>query len=216
MIEAFKKVYLIQELMETDMHHMICTQDLSDDHFQYSIYQTLQALKVLHSTNMIHQDLKPLKLLLNDNCDMKVCDFGLAQCPHSQARDRFMTKYVSKSWYHAPKIMLIFKQYTKTLDVWLVGCILAEMLSSHLLFPSHDYHCQLTLILDVLDTPTLDKLYAINSHRSCDYIQALPFHKKHTTSKNYSDKAVQVTSFQHSLPQCIWTCNQLPQQDPHF
>ena len=71
-----------------------------------------------------------------------------------------------------------FKQYTKAIDVWSVGCILAEMLSGRPLFPGRDYHHQLTLILDVLGTPTLDEFYAINSRRSRDYIRALPFRKK--------------------------------------
>lgn len=65
--------------METDMHRVIRTQDLSDDHAQYFVYQTLRALKALHSADVIHRDLKPSNLLLNANCDLKVCDFGLAR-----------------------------------------------------------------------------------------------------------------------------------------
>lgn len=59
--------------METDMHRVIRTQQLSDDHCQYFIYQTLRALKALHSANVLHRDLKPSNLLLNANCDLKVC-----------------------------------------------------------------------------------------------------------------------------------------------
>jgi mitogen-activated protein kinase 1/3 len=62
----------LQELMETDMHRVIRTQELSDDHCQYFIYQTLRALKALHSANVLHRDLKPSNLLLNANCDLKV------------------------------------------------------------------------------------------------------------------------------------------------
>ncbi|GLB42033.1 putative mitogen-activated protein kinase [Lyophyllum shimeji] len=181
-IEQFKEVYLIQELMETDMHRVIRTQDLSDDHAQYFIYQTLRALKALHSADVIHRDLKPSNLLLNANCDLKVCDFGLARsvktAEPSGTETGFMTEYVATRWYRAPEIMLTFKQYTKAIDVWSVGCILAEMLSSKPLFPGRDYHHQLTLILDVLGTPTLDEFYAITTRRSRDYIRALPFRKK--------------------------------------
>jgi len=181
-IEAFKEVYLIQELMETDMHRVIRTQDLSDDHAQYFIYQTLRALKALHSADVIHRDLKPSNLLLNANCDLKVCDFGLARsvktAEPSGTETGFMTEYVATRWYRAPEIMLTFKQYTKAIDVWSVGCILAEMLSGKPLFPGRDYHHQLTLILDVLGTPTLDEFYAISTRRSRDYIRALPFRKR--------------------------------------
>jgi serine/threonine protein kinase len=108
---------VIQELMETDMHRVIRTQDLSDDHAQYFIYQTLRALKALHSADVIHRDLKPSNLLLNANCDLKVCDFGLARSVRtaepSGTETGFMTEYVATRWYRAPEIMLTFKQYTK-------------------------------------------------------------------------------------------------------
>ena len=154
--ETFSEVYLIQvrcggtvgstrgltleqELMETDMHRVIRTQDLSDDHCQYFIYQTLRALKAMHSANVLHRDLKPSNLLLNANCDLKVCDFGLARSAAStDDNSGFMTEYVATRWYRAPEIMLTFKEYTKAIDVWSVGCILAEMLSGKPLFPGKD------------------------------------------------------------------------------
>lgn len=129
----------LQELMETDMHRVIRTQDLSDDHCQYFIYQTLRALKAMHSANVLHRDLKPSNLLLNANCDLKVCDFGLARSAAStEDNSGFMTEYVATRWYRAPEIMLTFKEYTKAIDVWSVGCILAEMLNGKPLFPGKD------------------------------------------------------------------------------
>ncbi|KAF5965767.1 mitogen-activated kinase [Fusarium coicis] len=137
--ESFNEVYLIQELMETDMHQVTRTQDLSDDHCQYFIYQTLRALKAMHSANVLHRDLKPSNLLLNANCDFKVCYFGLARSAASQEDNSgFLTEYVATRWYRAPEIMLTFKEYTKTIDVWSLGCILAEMLSGKPLFPGKD------------------------------------------------------------------------------
>ena len=99
------------------MHRVIRTQDLSDDHAQYFIYQTLRALKALHSADVIHRDLKPSNLLLNANCDLKVCDFGLARSTRSTnpggKEAGLMTEYVATRWYRAPEIMLSFKMYTK-------------------------------------------------------------------------------------------------------
>ncbi|KAL7008043.1 mitogen activated protein kinase [Cystobasidiomycetes sp. EMM_F5] len=196
--EGFTEVYLIQELMETDMHRVIRTQELSDDHCQYFIYQTLRGLKALHSAAVLHRDLKqvvaffvkrhePSNLLLNANCDLKICDFGLARSAvmGEQEASGFMTEYVATRWYRAPEIMLTFKEYTKAIDIWSVGCILAEMLSGKPLFPGRDYHHQLTLILDVLGTPSLDDFYQINSHRSRDYLRALPFKKKKKYAEMY-------------------------------
>ena len=133
--------------METDMHRVIRTQDLSDDHCQYFIYQTLRALKAMHSANVLHRDLKPSNLLLNANCDLKVCDFGLARsAASSEDNSGFMTEYVATRWYRAPEIMLTFKEYTKAIDVWSVGCILAEMLNGKPLFPGKDCKCTLSSI----------------------------------------------------------------------
>lgn len=88
--------------METDMHRVIRTQDLSDDHAQYFVYQTLRALKAIHSADVIHRDLKPSNLLLNSNCDLKVADFGLARSVKTAEPggvNGFMTEYVATRWY---------------------------------------------------------------------------------------------------------------------
>ncbi|PWN94380.1 putative MAP kinase Kpp2 [Acaromyces ingoldii] len=185
--ESFSEVYLIQELMETDMHRVIRTQELSDDHCQYFIYQTLRGLKALHSAQVLHRDLKPSNLLLNANCDLKICDFGLARSANQPEAEGtgFMTEYVATRWYRAPEIMLTFKEYTKAIDVWSVGCILAEMLSGRPLFPGRDYHHQLSLTLEILGTPSLDDFYAISSTRSRDYIRALPFRKRRNFSQMF-------------------------------
>lgn len=181
-IEIFTEVYLVQELMETDLHRVIRTQELSDDHCQYFIYQTLRALKALHSADVLHRDLKPSNLLLNANCDLKICDFGLARSarppPNVDDSSTFMTEYVATRWYRAPEVMLTFKEYTRAIDMWSVGCVLAEMLSGKPLFPGRDYHHQLSSILDILGTPSIDDFYAITSPRSREYIRALPFRKK--------------------------------------
>jgi mitogen-activated protein kinase 1/3 len=121
---------------------------------QYFVYQTLRALKSIHSADIVHRDLKPANLLLNANCDLKVCDFGLARSVKTSApsgkEQGLMTEYVATRWYRAPEIMLSFKMYTKAIDLWAVGCILAELLTGRPLFPGRDYSHQLDLILDVI------------------------------------------------------------------
>lgn len=180
--EDFKEVYLIQELMETDLHRVIRTQELSDDHCQYFIYQTVRGLKALHTAEILHRDLKPSNLLLNANCDLKICDFGLARSAAHPPPDAsggqgqaYMTEYVATRWYRAPEVMLSFKEYTKAIDMWSVGCILAEMINGRPLFPGRDYHHQLSLILDVVGTPSMDDFDEITSARSKDYLRQLPF-----------------------------------------
>ena len=78
--------------METDLYRIIYSkQRLTLDHVQYFLYQVLRAVKYIHSANVIHRDLKPSNLLVNSNCDLKICDFGLAR---GVAEDTELTEYV--------------------------------------------------------------------------------------------------------------------------
>jgi mitogen-activated protein kinase 7 len=102
--------------MECDLAAIIRSgQPLTDAHFQSFIYQILCGLKYVHSANVLHRDLKPGNLLVNADCELKICDFGLAR-GFSQDPDEnrgYMTEYVATRWYRAPEIMLSFQSYTK-------------------------------------------------------------------------------------------------------
>ena len=77
---GYNDIYIITELMETDLHRVIYSrQELSDDHMQYFIYQILRGIQHMHSANVIHRDIKPSNLLLNKNCELKICDLGLSR-----------------------------------------------------------------------------------------------------------------------------------------
>ena len=66
--------------MDIDMHRYIqASGGIADEFCQYFVYQILRAAKAMHSANVIHRDLKPSNLLLNADCDLKVCDFSLAR-----------------------------------------------------------------------------------------------------------------------------------------
>jgi mitogen-activated protein kinase 7 len=176
-VSSFNEIYLVQELMEADLHQIIRSeQPLTDAHFQYFIYQICRGLKYVHSANVLHRDLKPGNLLVNADCELKICDFGLArgysQTPDSQIG--FMTEYVATRWYRAPEIMLSFKSYTKAIDMWSVGCIFAELLSGKPLFKGRDYVDQLNQILSILGTPDDETLRRIGSERAQMYIRSLP------------------------------------------
>ena len=78
--EKFEDIYIVSDLMDTDLHQIIRSkQALSDDHVQYFLYQILRGLKYMHSANILHRDLKPGNLLVNANCDLRICDLGLAR-----------------------------------------------------------------------------------------------------------------------------------------
>ncbi|KAI8810017.1 kinase-like domain-containing protein [Cladochytrium replicatum] len=184
-INNFNEVYIVQELMEADLHQIIRSeQPLTDAHFQYFIYQICRGLKYIHSANVLHRDLKPGNLLVNADCELKICDFGLARgLTGSDAG--FMTEYVATRWYRAPEIMLSFRSYTKAIDVWSVGCIFAELLGGKPLFKGRDYVDQLNQILQILGTPDDATLRRIGSERAQLYIRSLPRMRKVPFSQLY-------------------------------
>ena len=83
----------------------------------------------------------------------------------------------------------------QAIDVWAVGCILAEMLSGRPLFPGRDYSHQLDLILDVIGTPTLEEFYGITSRRSRDYIRSLPIRKRRPFTALFPHASVEAIDF---------------------
>ncbi|KAF9124641.1 Mitogen-activated protein kinase [Linnemannia schmuckeri] len=173
----FNEIYLVQELMEADLHQIIRSeQPLTDAHFQYFVYQICRGLKYIHSANVLHRDLKPGNLLVNADCELKICDFGLARGFSDDAESNvgFMTEYVATRWYRAPEIMLSFQSYTKAIDMWSVGCIFAEMLGGKPLFKGRDYVDQLNQILQILGTPDEATLRRVGSERAQAYIRSLP------------------------------------------
>ena len=158
--------------METDLHRIIYSrQSLTIDHIQYFIYQILRGLKYIHSANVLHRDLKPSNLLLNSNCDLKICDFGLARVEDDNNPN--LTEYVVTRWYRAPEIMLACQEYTKAIDVWSVGCIFAELLARGPLFPGEDYIQQLRLICDKLGRPPDADLEFVTSERAKRFMLSL-------------------------------------------
>ncbi|XP_022101090.1 mitogen-activated protein kinase 1-like [Acanthaster planci] len=175
-IEELKDVYIVQSLMETDLYKLLKTQRLSNDHICYFLYQILRGLKYIHSANVLHRDLKPSNLLLNTTCDLKICDFGLARIADPvHDHTGFLTEYVATRWYRAPEIMLNSKGYNKSIDMWSVGCILAEMFNSKPIFPGKHYLDQLNHILNVLGSPSSEDLDCILNGKARSYLQSLPF-----------------------------------------
>lgn len=173
-IQRMKDVYIVQSVMETDLYKLLRIQGLSKDHVCYFLYQILRGLKYIHSANVLHRDLKPSNLLLNTSCDLKICDFGLARVA-DPVKDHtgILTEYVATRWYRAPEIMLNSKGYTKSIDIWSVGCILAEMISNRPLFPGRHYLDQLNHILSVLGSPSQEDLNCIINPKARQYLESL-------------------------------------------
>uniref|UniRef100_A0A8C7YZ80 mitogen-activated protein kinase n=1 Tax=Oryzias sinensis TaxID=183150 RepID=A0A8C7YZ80_9TELE len=190
-LDEFSDVYLVTHLMGADLNNIVKCQKLTDDHVQFLIYQILRGLKYIHSAGIVHRDLKPSNLAVNEDCELKILDFGLAR--HT---DDEMTGYVATRWYRAPEIMLNWMHYNMTgnvtgyktdisvvVDIWSVGCIMAELLTGRTLFPGTDHIDQLKLIMMLVGTPGPELLMKISSEPARNYINSLP----HMPKRNFAD-----------------------------
>lgn len=172
----FEDIYFVSELMDTDLASILKSpQGLSDDHCQFFLYQILRGLKYIHSAEVVHRDLKPRNLLVNSNCDLKICDYGLARVNHPDDAVILcpMTEYVCTRWYRAPEVLCSWTHYGKPMDLWAVGCIAAEMFRRKPLFPGKNTQHQLQLIVGCLGAPTKDVLRKIPNDKCRKFIEAL-------------------------------------------
>uniref|UniRef100_A0A8C0W0Q2 mitogen-activated protein kinase n=1 Tax=Castor canadensis TaxID=51338 RepID=A0A8C0W0Q2_CASCN len=145
-------------MREIDLHKIIVSpQPLSSDHVKVFLYQILRGLKYLHSAGILHRDIKPGNLLVNSNCVLKICDFGLARVEELD-ESRHMTQEVVTQYYRAPEILMGSRHYSNAIDIWSVGCIFAELLGRRILFQAQSPIQQLDLITDLLGTPSLEAM----------------------------------------------------------
>jgi len=76
----FKNLYVVMEFAESDLKKILkSTINLEILHIQTIVYNLLCAIKYLHESNVIHRDLKPANILVNEDCSVKLCDYGLAR-----------------------------------------------------------------------------------------------------------------------------------------
>jgi len=169
-------IYLICDYMESDLHAVIRANILQDVHKQYIIYQLLKSLKYMHSGQMLHRDIKPSNILLNSDCQVKVCDFGLARGITQQGdngANPVLTDYVATRWYRAPELLLGSTAYTKGVDQWSVGCILGELLSGKPIFPGTSTMNQLERVIEVTGRPTPEDIEAVKSPYAATMLEQL-------------------------------------------
>ncbi|BAD68756.1 mitogen-activated protein kinase-like [Oryza sativa Japonica Group] len=169
----FRDIYIIFELMESDLHQVIkANDDLTPEHHQFFLYQLLRGMKYIHAASVFHRDLKPKNILANADCKVKICDFGLARVSFDDTPSAiFWTDYVATRWYRAPELCgSFFSKYTPAIDIWSVGCIFAEMLMGKPLFPGKNVVHQLDLMTDLLGSPSGETISRIRNEKARRYL----------------------------------------------
>lgn len=129
-------IYLLFEFMESDVFKAVKNRVLDCMHKKYIVYQLACALKYLHSAGILHRDLKPSNILINSNCQIKICDFGLSRTMVSEFFNKpIMTEFIATRWYRAPEVLLGSKYYSTKSDMWSLGCLIYELYSRRTLLP---------------------------------------------------------------------------------
>eukprot|EP00252_Welwitschia_mirabilis_P026874 TRINITY_DN898_c0_g1_i1.p1 TRINITY_DN898_c0_g1~~TRINITY_DN898_c0_g1_i1.p1 ORF type:complete len:417 (-),score=49.14 TRINITY_DN898_c0_g1_i1:662-1912(-) len=147
-------------------------------------YQICRSLAYIHSMGICHRDLKPQNLLVNPHThQLKLCDFGSAKV---LVKGEPNISYICSRYYRAPELMFGATDYTTTIDIWSMGCVLAELLLGQPLFPGESAIDQLGLIVQTLGTPTREEVRCMNPNYT-DFgfpqVKGRPWHKvfpKHT------------------------------------
>lgn len=150
-LNELTSLYLVQELLDTDLQQLIQAQVLTEEHVCLFLYQLIRGLKYIHSANVVHRDLKPSNLLINiEDLSLKIGDFGLARIVDMEYSHKgYLTDGVGTCWYRSPELIISPRDYTKAIDMWSVGCIFAEMLTGKPLFSGGNEMDQIGRILDV-------------------------------------------------------------------
>eukprot|EP01035_Chromulina_nebulosa_P035939 gene35939-48345_t len=167
--EAKQELYYVMESMEIDLDKIInkSEQVLTEPHIKCLMKQLLEGLKAIHSLGINHRDIKPANLLVNQDCQLRITDFGLARFvgkglpDHDHLNESVtpMTEYVVTRWYRAPEILLApGSAYSDAIDIWSAGCVCAEMFLRKPLFPGEGYIDQVQLIFKVIGLQDLDDL----------------------------------------------------------
>ncbi|XP_008497990.1 cyclin-dependent kinase 3 [Calypte anna] len=154
-IHSQKKLYMVFEYLNQDLKKYMDssqTGKLPSNLVKNYLFQVLQGVSFCHSHRVIHRDLKPQNLLINEAGTIKLADFGLARTFAIPVRT--YTHEVVTLWYRAPEILLGCKYYSTAVDIWSIGCIFAEMVNRKALFPGDSEIDQIFRIFRTLGTPT--------------------------------------------------------------
>eukprot|EP01116_Phalansterium_solitarium_P005577 TRINITY_DN1738_c0_g1_i2.p1 TRINITY_DN1738_c0_g1~~TRINITY_DN1738_c0_g1_i2.p1 ORF type:complete len:401 (-),score=41.13 TRINITY_DN1738_c0_g1_i2:1482-2684(-) len=146
------QLHFVFEFCESNMYENMKsrTKPYAEAQIRNMMFQVLQGLQYMHKHGFFHRDLKPENILISKDV-MKIADFGLAR--ETRSRPPY-TEYVSTRWYRAPEVLLHCTTYSSPIDVWAIGCMMAELYTLRPLFPGTSETDTLFKICSVLGTPT--------------------------------------------------------------
>lgn len=153
-IHTDNKLTLVSEYMDKDLKEYIDTRGDNLDYMKekWFVYQLLRGVAFCQESRVLHRDLKPQNLLINNKDQLKLADFGLARA-FGIPVNTFSSEVVTL-WYRAPDVLLGNRQYNSSIDMWSAGCIMAEIYTGRPLFPGSTNEDQLQRIFRIMGTPS--------------------------------------------------------------
>ena len=178
-----KDLYIVLEFVECDLLTLIRSNFCNDDQRHYIVWQIARGIKFIHSANILHRDIKPSNICINQDCTVKIIDFGLARVLKHRKNQKqvMMTDYIATRWYRAPEILLGTSNYGKPVDIWSLGCVIAELYMNQPIFPGTSTLNQITKILLVTGIPDEKSLVELGSPLSYNMMKTL-YIKEHAKS----------------------------------
>nr|CAD7595111.1 unnamed protein product [Timema genevievae] len=155
-VHTEKSLTLVFEYLEKDLKQYMddCGNILSMNNVMLFLFQLLRGLAYCHRRRILHRDLKPQNLLINDKGELKLADFGLARA--MSVPTKTYSNEVVTLWYRPPDVLLGSTEYSTQIDMWGVGCIFYEMACGRPLFPGSTVEEELRLIFRTLGSPSED------------------------------------------------------------
>uniref|UniRef100_A0A8C6VUT5 cyclin-dependent kinase n=1 Tax=Nothobranchius furzeri TaxID=105023 RepID=A0A8C6VUT5_NOTFU len=162
-VHTDKSLTLVFEYLDKDLKQYMddCGNIMSMHNVKIFLFQILRGLSYCHKRKVLHRDLKPQNLLINERGELKLADFGLARA--KSVPTKTYSNEVVTLWYRPPDVLLGSSEYSTQIDMWGVGCIFYEMAAGRPLFPGSTVEDELHLIFRLLGTPAEENWPGISS-----------------------------------------------------